>query len=134
MPVKMALPANAKMTAFVCSGRRRPNVRNGGTFSAGTASCRAMSSPTSMPTRPQTKVATRNFRTIASSYLKESSCAFIAAPCRDCGDPRRAGVDENRGSGPAAPTIAGTSHRVLHVPLRKGAILVGRPTRSGYGN
>jgi hypothetical protein len=65
--MKNALPAKAKMTAFVCSGRSRPNVSQGGTLSAGTASWRAANRPTSMPTSPHTNVATMNLRTIASS-------------------------------------------------------------------
>ena len=66
--MKKALPAKAKMTALVCSGRSRPKLSHGmPKLRAGTASCSAMSSPTSMPTRPQTKVAQRNFRTMASS-------------------------------------------------------------------
>jgi hypothetical protein len=65
--MKNALPANAKITAFVCRGRSRPNVSHGGRLRDGSASWSAMSSPTSIPTSPQTNVATMNFRTMASS-------------------------------------------------------------------
>ena len=65
--MKKAFPAKAKMTAFVCSGRRRPKVSSGGMFTDGSASWRAIRSPTSMPTSPQMNVASMNLRAIASS-------------------------------------------------------------------
>lgn len=37
MPVKMALPAKAKMTAFVCRGRSRPKASHGVTLREGRA-------------------------------------------------------------------------------------------------
>ena len=68
MPVKIAFPANAKTTAFVCSGRRRPKESQAvSKLNQGDASWSAIQSPTSIPTRPQMKVAQRNLRTIASS-------------------------------------------------------------------
>ena len=57
-------PPKAKMTAFVCSGRRRPKVVQGSPRLAGHhASCRAMITPTSMPTIPHTTVMMVNWRT-----------------------------------------------------------------------
>jgi hypothetical protein len=48
------LPPNAKITAEVCSGRRRPNEVHGRSkFSAGHASWHAISSPTVNPAMPQ---------------------------------------------------------------------------------
>ena len=41
-PSEDAFPANAKMTALVCSGRSRPNENHGARFSAGYAICSAM--------------------------------------------------------------------------------------------
>jgi hypothetical protein len=69
----MALPANAKMTALVWSGRSRPKLIHGSPkLNSGLASSSAMTMPTSMPTRPHTSVASRNHRTIASSYTNRS--------------------------------------------------------------
>ena len=68
MPAKQMLPANAKIIALVCSGRRRPNVVQGVPRLAGhQASCRAMTTPTSIPTTPHTTVAVKNLRTMSSS-------------------------------------------------------------------
>ena len=52
------------MTAFVCSGRRRPKLSHGiPKLSSGQAICAAMMTPTSMPTMPHTTVITENCRT-----------------------------------------------------------------------
>lgn len=68
MPAKMKLPVKAKITALVCRGRRRPKVSHGTFMLAGhQASCRAMRTPTSMPTAPQVTAAIKNFFVIASS-------------------------------------------------------------------
>ena len=66
--MKKPLPANAKITALVCSGRMRPKDRKDKSrLKAGAASCKAAMTPTSMPTMPHTTVASRNFLEIASS-------------------------------------------------------------------
>ena len=67
------LPTNAKMTALVCSGRRRLNVVYGKPkLSAGQANCRAIHKPTSRPTAPNRIEANMNLRTVASSYATRS--------------------------------------------------------------
>src|SRR5436190_10230266 len=72
----MALPANAKIAAFVCRGRSRPYEsgpipgRN-----CGNTSFRATISPTRNATRPHPAVAIANFRTIALSYRNVSTRA-----------------------------------------------------------
>jgi hypothetical protein len=59
-----AQPPNAKITAFVCSGRRRPNDSQGTPkLSSGQAIWAAMITPTSIPTMPQITVITANCRT-----------------------------------------------------------------------
>ena len=58
----MMLPQNAKITAFVWSGRSRPNVRYGAKLSAGTKSMAAIRTPTSMPTTAHTTAARKNSR------------------------------------------------------------------------
>ncbi len=64
----MELPTKAKITALVCSGRSRPKVsQEMPRLSRQSASCEAMITPSSIPTTPQTMVAMRNLRTIASS-------------------------------------------------------------------
>ena len=61
------LPTNAKMTAFVCSGRSLPKVSHDvSKFSFHTASCVAMSRPTTMPMIPQNNDAHMNWRTTLS--------------------------------------------------------------------
>ncbi len=68
MPVKHTLPANAKITALVCSGRSRPKLVQGSPRLAGHhASSSAMITPTSMPTRAHTTVAVKNIFTMAMS-------------------------------------------------------------------
>ena len=68
MAAKIALPAKAKITALVCSGRIRPKDRYSiPKFSAGKGSCNAISSPTSMPMTPQMYIASKNMRTMVSS-------------------------------------------------------------------
>ena len=58
---KSAEPPKANITAFVCKGRKRPNVNQGiSKFKAGQANCAAMITPTSMPTTPQTIVIIAN--------------------------------------------------------------------------
>ena len=77
--MKNALPAKAKMTALVCSGRRRPKDNHSVLkLKMGLASCSAISSPASMPTTPQMSVANRNLRTMSSSYENRSSVAADA--------------------------------------------------------
>src|SRR6266540_2566968 len=67
MPANIMLPTNAKITALVCSGRNRPKVSHGvSKLSRKKLSCDATSTPTNMPTIPQTRVASRNWRTILS--------------------------------------------------------------------
>src|SRR5688500_14539964 len=61
------LPTNAKMTAFVCSGRSRPNDSIGCTFAPCQASWSAATTPTSMPTMPQRTDASANLRGVSSS-------------------------------------------------------------------
>ena len=52
------MPPKAKITAEVCSGRRRPKLVHGRSkLSAGKASCQAMTSPTRKPTTPQNTAA-----------------------------------------------------------------------------
>ena len=63
----MALPAKAKMTAFVCNGRSRPNERYSPRLASGNGSWSAMSAPTAIPIKPQIDVARTNHRTIWSS-------------------------------------------------------------------
>ncbi len=78
MPMNIALPTNAKMTALVCSGRRRPNEVNCRfKFRSGQKSWQAISSPALKPTRPQITVAIANARTMRLSYLKVSMLEFI---------------------------------------------------------
>ena len=67
MAAKMALPAKAKMTALVWSGRNRPKLRYSPRLASGNGSWSAISAPTSIPTNPHTDVATTNQRTIWSS-------------------------------------------------------------------
>ena len=67
MPAKIMLPTNAKMTAFVCSGRSRPKLRMGCTLAGHQASWSAQMAPTSMPTIPQTTEAITKLRGVASS-------------------------------------------------------------------
>ena len=54
MPAKIMLPTNAKMTAFVCSGRSRPKPSVAWTFAGAQASWSATITPTSIPTMPHT--------------------------------------------------------------------------------
>src|SRR4051812_39017971 len=68
MPAKTILPTNAKMTAFVCSGRMRPKARWGSTFAGHQAICSAASAPTSIPTMPQMTDAKTNPRVTSSLY------------------------------------------------------------------
>ncbi len=64
---KSAEPPKAKITALVCSGRRRLNVVYGRSkFSSGHINWAAMMTPTSMPTTPQTTVMMENWRTTTS--------------------------------------------------------------------
>ena len=78
MPQNMPLPTKAKITALVCSGRRRPKVVNGKfMLKAGKNNWQAMSSPTLNPTRPQITVAIANARTILLSYLNVSTFISI---------------------------------------------------------
>jgi hypothetical protein len=86
MPANIMLPTKAKMTAFVCSGRRRPKVAHDVLkFACQNASCVAISTPTAMPTMPQTMVAHRNFRTTPSLnsivvFVPELSAAAVMNP------------------------------------------------------
>ena len=70
MPAKIMLPTNAKMTALVWSGRRRPKVKYGTPPSerlAGqNASWSATRAPTLMPTSPHTIDAPVNQRATQS--------------------------------------------------------------------
>ena len=59
-------PTKAKMAAFVCSGRRRPKVRNSARLSWWKLSCRAMNTPASMATTPKMIEASMNWRTTLS--------------------------------------------------------------------
>ncbi len=62
-----ALPPKAKITALVCSGRRRLNVSHGTSkLRAGQSSWAAINTPTAMPTIPQMTVARANWRTTLS--------------------------------------------------------------------
>src|SRR5258706_8321461 len=61
-------PTNAKMTAFVWSGRMRPKARCGSTFAGHHAICSAASAPTSIPTMPQMTDAKTNQRETPSLY------------------------------------------------------------------
>ena len=66
-----ALPPKAKITALVCSGRRRPKFTMPcaqSKFSAGKASWKAMITPTRKPTTPQKAVAITPARTTPSMY------------------------------------------------------------------
>ena len=63
----MMFPQNAKMTAFVWSGRSLPNVRYGARLSAGMKSMAAIRTPTSMPTTAQTTAARKKSRGVRSS-------------------------------------------------------------------
>jgi hypothetical protein len=65
--VKIALPANAKITAFVWRGRSRPNANHGARLNAGHAIWIATMSPMRNPTIPQMIVAQRKRRTMVSS-------------------------------------------------------------------
>ena len=67
MPAKIMFPTNAKMTAFVWSGRRRPKLSIEWTFAGHHAICRAHTMPTSIPTRPHTTDAITKLRGVASS-------------------------------------------------------------------
>ncbi len=67
MPANIMLPTNAKMAAFVWSGRMRPKFRYGGRFACHQASWSAASAPTSMATRPQPTDAKTNLRETSSS-------------------------------------------------------------------
>ena len=60
------LPTNAKMTALVCKGLRRPNDKYGGRLAGHQANCSAMMIPTSMPTMPNSTDAHKNWRTTLS--------------------------------------------------------------------
>ena len=76
MPMNIPLPTNAKMTALVCSGRKRPKVMNCRfRFAVGQNICVAASKPAVMPTRPHTTVAIANARTTVLSYLNVSTWA-----------------------------------------------------------
>src|ERR1041385_346722 len=67
MPANIMLRTNAKITALVCSGRNRPKLSHAvPKLSWKKLSCEATSTPTNMPTTPQTRVASRNWRTIWS--------------------------------------------------------------------
>src|SRR5687767_14614851 len=67
MPANIMLPTKAKMTALVCSGRSRPKLSQEVLkLTCQKLSCVATSTPTSMPTMPHTRVASRNWRTILS--------------------------------------------------------------------
>ncbi len=67
MPANIMLPTNAKMTALVCSGRSRPNVRNDvAKLACQKFSWVAMITPTSMPTAPHRTEASMNWRTTLS--------------------------------------------------------------------
>ncbi len=69
----MALPANAKITALVCSGRSRPYDSCGMKFrNSGHTSLIATMRPTRKPTTPQMEAATMKLRTIALSYANVS--------------------------------------------------------------
>ena len=82
MPANIMLPTKAKITALVCSGRRRPKVRNETPsalmvpkvihsrnlpFICHQESWVAMITPTSMPTMPQKMEAIMKWRTVLSS-------------------------------------------------------------------
>ena len=68
MPANIMLPTSAKITALVCSGRRRPKVVNDvSKLSCGKLSCSAITSPTSRPTAPQPTLAQTKPRTTPSS-------------------------------------------------------------------
>jgi hypothetical protein len=72
--MNMPLPTKAKMTAFVCNGRMRPNVRKGvSRFNAGQKSWQAASNPAEVPTSAQMAVAMANARTMRLSYLNVST-------------------------------------------------------------
>ena len=61
------LPTKAKIAAFVCSGRSRPNVSHGRLkFNRQKFSCEAMMTPTSIPTTPHRMAASMNWRTTRS--------------------------------------------------------------------
>ncbi len=73
----MPLPTNAKITAFVCSGRNRPNVVNCRLkFRSGQNNWHAINNPALKPTMPHTMVAIAKARTIRLSYLKVSTFIF----------------------------------------------------------
>ncbi len=65
--MKHTFPAKAKITALVCSGRSRPKLNHGPRLNCQKVSCRAMITPTSIPTIPQMTVAVKNIFTIRSS-------------------------------------------------------------------
>jgi hypothetical protein len=74
-----ALPPKAKITALVCSGRRRPKFRmpcDHSKFSAGKASWKAMTTPTRKPTMPQKAVAITPARTTPSMYSFAGATSF----------------------------------------------------------
>src|SRR6185295_15293619 len=61
------LPTKAKITALVWSGRSRPKLsQDWPRLACQKLSCVATSTPTSMPTMPQMRVASRNWRTTLS--------------------------------------------------------------------
>ncbi len=67
MPANIMLPTKAKMTALVCSGRSRPKLsQDWPKLACQKLSCSAISTPTSMPTTPQMRDASMNWRTTLS--------------------------------------------------------------------
>src|SRR5438128_10147886 len=68
-------PTNAKMTAFVWSGRMRPNAKCGSKFAGHHAICSAASAPTSMPTMPHPIDAKTNQR----ETLSLNSIRFVSS-------------------------------------------------------
>jgi hypothetical protein len=78
MPANIMLPTKAKMTAFVCSGRRRPKLSHcWPKLTCQKLSWVAMSTPTSMPTAPQMTEASRNCRTILSLNSMMVLCPVV---------------------------------------------------------
>ena len=81
----MPEPPNAKITAFVCSGRRRLYVSQGRSkLSAGNSSCEAMITPTSIPTMPHTTVINAKLRTTPSLKSTRAVLAEWAAESPAC--------------------------------------------------
>ena len=63
-----AVPPKAKITAEVCSGRRRPKVvHSRSRFSAGKTICSAITRPTVKPTTPQKTAITMKARVTSST-------------------------------------------------------------------